>query len=513
MGIRRASIRRRVIVALAVLLTLGLAATDVVIYLSVHEFLSERLDAQLASARAPIERYLGDVPYGACPSYSTLDNLATPSVYIMTFHVVTHLNRRGVRLDGCGSKSDEVVRNPDFASGSSAAPDPQPALPATIHFSHPIAGKVYDPRIADANLSSFTVGAVGKPHFVYRVQAVPLPFGGALVAAAPLAPMDNLLANLIRVELGVSLAALAVVVGVAVWLVRLGLRPLEGMAAQADAIAAGELSRRVEPSDPVTETGRLGAALNAMLEQIEGAFTAREASEARLRRFVADVSHELRTPLTSIRGYAELFRRGARTRPDDLERAMSRIESEAARMTALVDDLMLLARLDQGREIENAPVNLAAVASDAVADASVIDVEREVILDAPDPVVITGDENRLRQLVVNLVSNALRHTPAGTPVKVSVSRENGTARVDVWDGGPGIPEDVLPHIFERFHTSATMAATGDIPSNGENGVAGGTGLGLSIVQAIARAHEGRVWASSTVEEGTTFHVELKASGP
>src|ERR1044071_7616502 len=209
--------------------------------------------------------------------------------------------------------------------------------------------------------------------------------------------------------------------------VRLGLLPLERIAATAGDIAGGDLSQRVEPAEPDTEIGRLGLALNAMRTQIETAFAERAASEDRLRRFVADASHELRTPLTAIRGYAELFRRGAAERPEDLARAMRRIEDEAARMGLLVDDLLLLARLDQGRPLDRGPVDLVAVAGDALAALSALDPDRPVTFEHPDHLVISGDEARIRQVAGNLVTNARIHTPDGTGVHVRLRTSDGQA--------------------------------------------------------------------------------------
>ena len=212
------------------------------------------------------------------------------------------------------------------------------------------------------------------------------------------------------------------------WVVHLGLRPLEQMGETAGAIAAGDLSRRVETADERTEVGRLGLALNSMLGQIEGAFAERTASEARLRRFVADAAHELRTPLTSIRGYAELFRRGASTRPDDLAKTMRRIEEGAARMGVLVEDLLLLARLDQGRPLDREPVDLTRLTAAAVDDLRVVSPDRPVVYESNGAVVVNGDEHRLRQVLANLLENARTHTPpddAGGGARRRVRRRRG----------------------------------------------------------------------------------------
>jgi two-component system OmpR family sensor kinase len=235
-----------------------------------------------------------------------------------------------------------------------------------------------------------------------------------------------------------------------------------------------------------------------MLAQIEAAFEERRASESRLRRFVADASHELRTPLTSIRGYAELFRRGADTRPEDLEKSMARIEAEAARMGVLVDDLLLLARLDQGRPIEQEVVDLAAVARDAVEGARAIEPERPITVDADGPAEVIGDEGRLRQVIDNLLDNTRVHTPVTTPVEVRVRTEADTVILSVHDHGPGLSAEATAKVFERFYR-------GD---PGRSRSTGGAGLGLSIAAAIVESHGGTIDVSSPEEGGASFVVRL-----
>jgi two-component system OmpR family sensor kinase len=264
--------------------------------------------------------------------------------------------------------------------------------------------------------------------------------------------------------------------------VRRGLRPLEEMATTAGAIAAGDLSRRVASTDERTEVGQLGNALNTMLTGIEGAFAARAASEDRLRRFLADASHELRTPLTSIRGYSELFDRGARDRPEDLATSMRHIREEANRMSVLVDDLLLLARLDHQRPIELEPVDLTAIVTAAVGAARVSTPARAIGLEVPGPVAVIGDADRLRQVVDNLLANAVQHTPDTSPIDVRVTAETSTACLEVSDHGPGIAPGEQAHIFEPFHRSDPTRAR----------ATGGAGLGLTIVSAIAHAHGGSV---------------------
>jgi len=289
--------------------------------------------------------------------------------------------------------------------------------------------------------------------------------------------------------------------GVAGWVVvRVGLLPLDRMGHTAGRIAGGDLSHRVEATDERTEVGRVGVALNRMLDRLEQAFSERRASEDRLRQFIADASHELRTPLTSIRGYAELFRLGAAREPKDVEKAMRRIEDEAARMGVLVDDLLTLARLDQVADAPHAEVDLGALAADAVDDARATAPAREISLDA-EPATVLGDAHQLRQVLANLVRNALVHTPAGSPIDVTVGREDGDVRLEVRDHGPGLPTADAGAIFERFWRA----------EGGRERGKSGAGLGLAIVSAIVGAHGGRVTAANAEGGGAAFTVVLPAA--
>jgi two-component system OmpR family sensor kinase len=283
--------------------------------------------------------------------------------------------------------------------------------------------------------------------------------------------------------------------------IRLGLRPLERIGRVAAEIAAGDLSRRVSPADSRTEVGRLGRSLNEMLGQIERAFIDRQASEDRLRRFLADASHELRTPLASIRGYAELFRLGAADDPETLERAMSRIEAEAARMGVLVEDLLALAALDQAPESRRVPVDLRELAGQAVEDTRVLAPERPVKLAEGEPVTVVGDPDQLRRLLANLTRNAVIHTPAGTAIEVAAQREGSSAVLEVRDHGPGIPDGAAERLFERFWRT----------EGGRRRGRGGAGLGLAIVQAVARAHGGSACAENAPGGGAVFRVTLPAA--
>ncbi len=300
----------------------------------------------------------------------------------------------------------------------------------------------------------------------------------------------------------VLIAAVAIIIAilglVVFWVLRLGVRPIKRMTATAGAIAAGDLSQRVPEGRPGTEAAELGDALNTMMTTIEGAFSEKEASEARLRRFVADASHELRTPVTTIRGYAELYRHGGLGDAGDLDQAMRRTEQESVRMASLVDDLLLLARLDEGRPLARETVDLGVLGVDAAADARAIAPDRVVSAEVTAGVTVEGDEDRLRQVLGNLVGNALVHTPAGTAVSVRVHNGSGRAVVEVRDDGPGMPDELAARAFERFSRADA--------SRSRNG--GGAGLGLAIVQAIVVAHGGSVHLSSGPGAGTTVWVEL-----
>ena len=359
------------------------------------------------------------------------------------------------------------------------------------------------PAVAESAPPGTSTSHGYRMHVWEAAPQLPIPPGTRLVVGVPLSDAYSTLNRLTVLELLVGGAVIVLVGGMAYLLVRRELRPLRRIEETAGAIAAGDLSRRVDEASPDTEVGRLGIALNAMLAQIELAFRAREASETRLRRFVADASHELRTPLTSVRGYAELFRRGAADRPEDLELAITRIEAEAERMGVLVEDLLLLAKLDQGRPLERAPVDLTGTVKEMVSDHGMLHPEWPMTFVGTDDVTVVGDDARLRQALGNLFSNARSHTPPGTPVEVRVGREDATAVVEVADHGPGVPAELAPRVFERFFradASRTRAS-------------GGAGLGLAIVAAIAEAHGGRAELASANGDGATFRIILPLDGP
>jgi len=465
------SLRARLTLVAVALVAFGLVATELATYHYLSRSLIQRVDEQLAAAQLPAFGMLthgGD--FGGGPP-----GLSIPS----------------------GSYAQLVDPAGKIVRTAPIGPAPEGVTPALIP-----SGLPGSPGGSPVGSTTYTAPVPLGGHGDYRIRATAIDGGGTLIVGVPLTEVRATLRRLLGLEALIGVAVLIAVALLAGWLVRLGLRPLTGIGDTAGAIAAGDLTRRVEPADDRTEVGRLGIALNTMLARIEAAFEQRRRSEERLRRFVADASHELRTPLTSIRGYAELFRRGADTRPEDLAKSMSNIESEAARMGVLVDDLLLLARLDQGRPLEREPLDLAALASDAVESARPIEPDRTIELVADDPVWIVGDASRLRQVIDNLLDNARVHAP-GSPVRVEVALHGEEALLRIGDQGPGLDPEVEGRIFERFTRGDPSRSRGT----------GGVGLGLSIVQAIVAAHGGEVTASSHDEGGTVFEVRLPVGGP
>ena len=462
--LRRLSLRARLVLGVIVLAAVGLAAANVATYTSLRSFLFDRTDQTLDESRLGIARVFAA---GGCPP---ADARPLPGARPADFVQIRSLE-------------GEVVCTTQAPLFSGATPSP-PRLPATLD-------------VGTNEARYFTVDAEDGGDR-YRARAVVDPRGNAVViAATSLADVDATLRRLLLIELLVTAVALAGLAALGLWVVRIGLRPLDAIGTTAAAIAGGDLSRRVERAEPHTEVGRLGLALNAMLAQIESAFKAREASERRLRRFVADASHELRTPLAGVRGYAELFERGADRRPEDLARSMAGITREAQRMSLLVDDLLLLARLDEGRLLDRVPVDLEQIVREAVETARTVEPGRPIEL-ATENVVVLGDRDRLRQVIDNLLGNVRAHTPQGAAVEVRVARADGLALVEVADSGPGLNEEEGERVFERFYRGDSSRSR----------ASGGVGLGLSIVAAVTEAHGGTASANSKRGEGATFQVTL-----
>ena len=465
---RQLSLRTRLIVGVIVLAAVGLVAADVATYSSLRSFLIDQTDSSLEAAHHAVDAI---VQHDSPPGFGIGNAVRGDYVAVRT------------------SKGRTVLAYASRFYGEKKPPPP--TIPKSISLPSGTSGP--DNEL----VSYFTTDAVrGGGH--YRVRAWTngdSPY--TLLLAQPLSPVDATLHRLLWIELLVTALVLVALAALGLWVVRLGLRPLAAIAETAAKIGAGDLTQRIEREDDRTEIGRLGRALNAMLAQIEAGYRAREASERKLRRFVADASHELRTPLAAVRAYAELFGRGAAERPADLERSMAGINRESERMSLLVEDLLLLARLDEGRPLAQERVRLDEVAREAIDAGRAVDPDRPIESELAEAVVI-GDHDRLRQVVDNLLANVRAHTPAGTPARVRVAPNGAAALVEVADEGPGLDEEQLEHVFERFfRTDASRARA-----------SGGVGLGLSIVDAVVRAHGGEATASSRPGEGTTIRLQL-----
>jgi two-component system OmpR family sensor kinase len=376
----------------------------------------------------------------------------------------------------------EIIRS--SPSGLEGRPDPLPDPAAVLELPTP------SRRIITIPASS--------GDFHYRAGVVRTDSGFTLLFAQPMREVATATRAMTR-RLLLTGAAVLIVGGVAVWYtVRRGLRPVDDMIETASAIADGDLTRRVPPADPESELGQLGTALNHMLASLEGSFAAEARANETLKRFVADASHELRTPLAAIAGYSELFRKGALSDPEAIGHAIGRIEAESKRMRRLVDDLLVLARLDLAQAMELGPVEVRGIAFDAVADSLAIDPLHPITVVAPEEVWIEGDAERITQVLVNLLANVRSHTRPETDATIDLSRTNGQAVIQVRDTGGGFPPATIDRIFDRFYRAD--------PSRSRK--SGGSGLGLAIVEAIARAHGGSVEAANDPEGGARVTVRL-----
>lgn len=469
------SLRMRLLVALVALAALGLVAAAAVTHALLASFLLQRFDAQQATA----SRFVYTSVFQPTPGGRGFLDGGEPRQSNRLLPTGSY----AAGVDATGNIVEQLSYDATSNTWSVAASATAPRLPSSTTKRT----KPFTATDKKGNRYRVVVDHDTRDLLVNRTTGQTATY----VFAMPMRDVDQTLGRLTLVEGGVT-AAVLLAMGLLSWfLIGVGLRPLRKMEDSAGAIVAGDLSRRIEHPDVRTEVGRLGLALNTMLARIEEAFSARAASEERLRRFLADASHELRTPLTSIRGYAELFRRGADRRPDDLEKAMQRIEDESARMGVLVDELLLLARLDQGRRPAREPVLLAEIAADACDDLRTAAPDRLVRFEGDPDVVVSGDEMQLRQVIGNLLTNARVHTPAGTAVDVRVAADGGLAVLEVRDHGPGLPGADLPHIFDRFYRADQSRARDH----------GGAGLGLSIVAAVVQAHGGRVGVSNLLAGG------------
>ena len=497
------SLRSRLLIAIGIIAVVALAVADVVTYSALQSFLYQRINQQLEQSHISIE--------GALNSGQLLN-----SCYALPGHAPDGEGAGGAGPGPALPANAFEVQAVEVRSRTGGIIDSQTC-------SADVDGDNFTPRLPTA-ITGFRSTANGEqvvyfsapsaqpggPDF--RVRASILADGNVLVVAQPLGDVGSTLHHLLLVELAVTGAAVIVALLGGLWLVRIGLRPLRDMERTAETIAAGNLTERVPGENDTTEVGRLARTLNVMLTRIESAFSARvaserrlRASEQRLRTFVADASHELRTPISAISAYAELFGRGASEQKADLERLMGGIRSETTRMEHLVADLLLLARLDEGRPMERRSVDLVALGAEAVQTATTVGPDWPVTFEASRPIEVMGDAVSLRQVVDNLLGNVRAHTPPGTTARVRVDGDgDGTgALITVTDDGPGMEPEQAEHVFERFWRSDPSRSRAH----------GGAGLGLSIVNAIVTAHGGTVTAQSAPGRGTTFVVRLPDSPP
>jgi two-component system OmpR family sensor kinase len=458
------SIRARLLVITMALLIAGVVVSDAVVTTALHQRLIDQVDRQLAPMTQLLARLDPRLAGTASTGLTRAMNLV-----------------------------DEVAVGYVAADGTVQSTATSPRFDATLLRAE--TGVPYDVEGPDGS--------------DWRMEVLPRTGGGVVAVAASLHATDEIMTRirLICLITGALLVALLTAVG---WLaIRAGLRPLRSIERTATAIAGGDLAHRIPPAGrPGTEIARLTGVLNAMLAQIEHAFADRSASEARMRRFVADVSHELRTPLFAILGSAELHLMGGAAEPAEVTRTMRRIDVEAGRLAALVEDLLLLARLDEpaaGPVLDRAPMDLRGLAADARNDLLALDPERPVRLTGPGgepnpaPAPMLGDEARLRQVVTNLVGNVHAYTPAASPVRIGVGRAGGRVVLEIADTGPGLTPEQAGRVFERFYR---------VDGSRSRAAGSGAGLGLSIVWSLVTAHGGQVEVSGTPGAGATFRLSF-----
>lgn len=495
------SLKGRIILGVSVLVILGLSVSDVIGIIRMQSFLSTRIDRQINSVLASTSRFAlrqdrfrnGPGGEGIVSRQSgSQSGIQPPSpVFLIVYGP---------------NSSVEFVRYNQFGSVK------EPAVPSLASARQLAAGKTY-----------FTLTSKGGTSAAFRASLDALPNGqGSVLAAVSLDEFNSTMSHLKFLDLVVGLIVLSILVGMTYLVVRFGMRPLDEMEKAADSIAQGDLSLRIDTGVAASEIRKLGTAFNEMLEEIQQAFNQVQASERKsirsqeqLRRFVANAGHELRTPLTSIMGYSELLQKGIEVDPTLIERSARRIQQESKRMSGLVEELLLLANLDQRKPMKSERVDVLALVADSVQDVRVTQPERDirlVPLDAEErgswlqPVYTLGDDEGLRQVVSNLVNNAIFHTPADSKVVVGVGMvedardqaDKGRVVIEVQDNGPGIRAEALEHLFERFYRV-------DDNRGFEHG---GFGLGLSVVESVVSAHGGCVSVESEEGKGSCFRVEL-----
>jgi len=472
-----ASLRNRLLVGVLVLSAFGFAISDFVAQNAMQKFLVNQVDNQLVS-----------VADGA----------------------LMRVDRAGIQDDHDSDTSGSAIK------GAKSKDSPLRSVPSSVsitlldpfgNYVGGVGGDLNAQKITEYLVGTLPASAAkygNKPFTLqvpgsdFRVLARVLPSAlGSIFVAQSMTGVDQTAKRLRFIFIFIGLIALLFIAIASRIVIKVGLRPLAAVEQTAEKIAAGDLSARLPDAKPDTEVGRLVTSLNTMLSRIEESFAARTESENKLRRFVADASHELRTPLTAIRGFAELHRQGAVKGEAATSELVGRIENESVRMGALVEDLLTLARIDQAREISNVPVDLSHLVSEAVESARAAGPDHPITIDLPDEAFVLGDAHKIHQVVSNLLANARIHTPAGTPIAVSIETNDEGTTISIADSGPGLSEADQARIFERFYRAD--------PSR-NRAKEEGSGLGLSIVDAVMQAHGGRVGVTSVLGEGATFTV-------
>ena len=481
-GLSRWSLRNRLILATLALATVAITASDLAATNSLRSFLISQADSQLAEVvettllrldRAGIESEIENEE-----DYKNNFRPLRPLGAVPTTTAVTLLDSEGNMIGQIGGQ---------FATSSNLA-----------EFKN-----LTPQKVVSYQGKPFTIRGIDDQADIRAIARL-LPSGvGTVVISVALDSVEQTLHGLIGIFILISFMVLVAIGFVTRSLIKLSLKPLNRIEETAAAIAGGDLSARLPDVNPRTEVGRLTSSLNTMLSRIEDSFEARTESENKLRRFVADASHELRTPLTAIRGFAELHRQGAVVGEEKTRELVSRIEKESIRMSTLVEDLLLLARLDQSRELTLDPVDINYLVNEAIASARAAGPEHEITVTSnANEVFVLGDSMRIHQAIANLLANARTHTPAGSEIKVEIFQDESSTRISVSDNGPGLSLEDQSRIFERFFRAdpARVRASGE-----------GSGLGLAIVDAIMKAHGGSVTVDSTLGVGSTFKIVFLVS--
>jgi two-component system, OmpR family, sensor kinase len=470
------SLRGRLLTAAVMLAVAGMIVVNVVAVLTLRSNLLDRADEELGLVPTP-------GPVATSPSSRPPGALATLSPEFLGDRVIA-------RLSLATGEVEQQITGPVAAplsapdlSGVTAAIVAKTALPSGV----------------------FTLASVDGTQEAYRAKVLSAPAGGGdvIVMAKSLSEVTATVRRVTLVDAVVSLVVAILLVGVGVVVVRLGLRELSDVEDAAARISEGDLRVRAPHADDPTEVGSLARTFNTMVDQIEQAFSSRDVSEKRLRQFLADASHELRTPVTSIRASSELFRQGALTADREAMLAIARIEAESMRMGVLVDDLLLLARLDQQPELRLTHLDLADLARDVASGVAATSAGHSIVVTGDASADVVGDRDGLRRVLVNLLGNAILYTPSGTDVTITVVDSHPAVSVTVSDDGPGMSEDAAKHAFDRFYR----------PDTGRARSVAGSGLGLAIVSSVVQAHEGTVTLQTAPGQGATFTVTLPALGP